>query len=153
MIIDKDFLNDVSAELLSSYQNLGGINHVDGDNLPDRQSIESILRQLKALLFPGYFEKNELTKENIKSETTLKLQECALSLYYELYKSLFWFNNISQKGLSELDIQHQAETLTQTFLEQIPKIRTLLKKMSRLFLMVIQRLRRSQRLFWLTLDS
>ena len=63
--IDKAFLNDVSEALLSSYQNLGGINHVDGDNLPDRQSIESILRQLKALLFPGYFEKNELTKKKI----------------------------------------------------------------------------------------
>jgi hypothetical protein len=47
---------DLSGRLMASYVLAGGINHVDGNNLPSRQAIADIAADLLRLLFPGFFD-------------------------------------------------------------------------------------------------
>ena len=43
--------------ILESYNQLGGINHIGGPNLPSRQRSIDILQELRSILFPGYYER------------------------------------------------------------------------------------------------
>ena len=58
-------LSAIKAALLSSYEADGGINHLDGVNLPSQESVNEIARECMHLLFPGYFEESRLTKKNV----------------------------------------------------------------------------------------
>src|ERR1039457_6907747 len=58
-------LDAIKAALLASYETDGGINHLDGVNLPSQESVNEIARQCMHLLFPGYFEERRLSKKDI----------------------------------------------------------------------------------------
>ncbi|MBL4686188.1 MAG: serine acetyltransferase [Nannocystaceae bacterium] len=46
--------------ILESYAEHGNINHMDGENLPSRAEISALLDDLVAILFPGYFTREQL---------------------------------------------------------------------------------------------
>ncbi|MEX1363965.1 MAG: serine O-acetyltransferase EpsC [Nannocystaceae bacterium] len=46
--------------IMTSYADHGNINHLDGQNLPSRAEVEQLLDDLIAILFPGYFVKDQL---------------------------------------------------------------------------------------------
>lgn len=46
--------------IMASYAEHGNINHLDGQNLPSRAEVEQLLDDLVAILFPGYFVKDQL---------------------------------------------------------------------------------------------
>ena len=60
--------------ILKSYQDIGGINHIDGDYLPSRNSVNLILERLKDILFPGYFDPTHLDINNIAHITNNKVR-------------------------------------------------------------------------------
>lgn len=47
-------------EIMASYSDHGNINHLDGQNLPSRAEVEKLLDDLIAILFPGYFVRDQL---------------------------------------------------------------------------------------------
>ena len=47
---------EIKAALLASYEADGGINHLDGVNLPSQESVNGLARDFMHLLFPGFFE-------------------------------------------------------------------------------------------------
>ena len=47
-------IDPVVRDILHSYHQLGGINHIGGPNLPSRQSTIDILQMVRSILFPGY---------------------------------------------------------------------------------------------------
>lgn len=49
--------------LLDSYASAGGINHLDGANLPSQDKVNELARDCMHLLFPGFFEDSGLTKD------------------------------------------------------------------------------------------
>ncbi len=49
-----DSLDGIVDGILDSYRELGGINHIEGANLPSRQSVERIVEELASLIFPGF---------------------------------------------------------------------------------------------------
>ena len=55
-------LDDIKQALLASYRSDGGINHVDGPNLPSQASVNQLAADCMHLLFPGYFEESGLTE-------------------------------------------------------------------------------------------
>src|ERR1039457_2034490 len=55
-------LDAIKAALLASYETDGGINHLDGVNLPSQESVNEFARQCMHLLFPGYFEETRLSR-------------------------------------------------------------------------------------------
>ncbi|MCA9709652.1 MAG: serine acetyltransferase, partial [Myxococcales bacterium] len=57
---DQRVLAHAIDEIMASYSEQGNINHLDGQNLPSRAEIEHLLDDLIAILFPGYFVRDQL---------------------------------------------------------------------------------------------
>jgi hypothetical protein len=55
-------LDEIKQALLASYRSYGGINHLDGVNLPSQESVNQLAADCMHLLFPGYFEESALTE-------------------------------------------------------------------------------------------
>ncbi len=81
-------LNHTLQALLSSYETEGGINHLDGSNLPSEASINLLAAEVMHLLFPGFFEPEPLTREAVPALTRLRLENLHTHLRAELEKAL-----------------------------------------------------------------
>ncbi|MGA2018405.1 MAG: serine acetyltransferase [Opitutaceae bacterium] len=81
-------LSAIKAALLSSYEADGGINHLDGVNLPSQESVNEIARECMHLLFPGYFEESRLTKKNVPKLVDSLLARFGSQLEVEIEKCL-----------------------------------------------------------------
>jgi serine O-acetyltransferase len=79
---------ELTDRLLASYQNVGGINHLDGKNLPSRQAIGRITTDLLRLLFPGFFDESAIATAAVKAATSELLDEVAVRLRREIARSL-----------------------------------------------------------------
>ena len=49
-------VTQLTNQLVASYATAGGINHLDGKNLPSKRAITAITQDLLRLLFPGFFD-------------------------------------------------------------------------------------------------
>src|SRR5208283_3586178 len=81
-------LDSIKAALLASYETDGGINHLDGVNLPAQESVNEIARDCMHLLFPGYFEERRLAKKDVPGLVDTLLTRMGKRLEVELEKSL-----------------------------------------------------------------
>lgn len=81
-------LDAVHAALLASYETDGGINHLDGVNLPAQESVNTLARDYMHLLFPGYFEATALEKNAVSAHVHRLLSSLEQRLTAELEKCL-----------------------------------------------------------------
>jgi serine O-acetyltransferase len=81
-------LDAIKAALLASYETDGGINHLDGVNLPSQQSVNEIARECMHLLFPGYFEESRLAKKDVPALVDKLLASIGQRLEVEIEKCL-----------------------------------------------------------------
>jgi serine O-acetyltransferase len=81
-------LDEIKAALLTSYETDGGINHLDGVNLPSQESVNEISRDCMHLLFPGYFEEAKLEKKDVPKLVDTVLARIGNRLEVEIEKSL-----------------------------------------------------------------
>lgn len=81
-------LDDIKKALLDSYRNDGGINHLDGVNLPSQASVNQLAADLMHLLFPGYFEESGLTEKALPAHVTKLLRRIDDRLVVEVEKCL-----------------------------------------------------------------
>ena len=117
-------VTDLTSALLASYGKHGGINHLEGVNLPSKGAIVEITKDLLQLVFPGFFTERRLRSEEIKAETALLLDSVAERLADEIDKALRCFgcpDGSKAAGSSAPDV------LTVNFLTQLPEIRALLQ--------------------------
>ena len=49
-------ITELTDQLIASYASVGGINHLDGTNLPSKSGIVRLSTDLLALLFHGNFD-------------------------------------------------------------------------------------------------
>lgn len=114
----------LTNELIASYAQAGGINHLDGKNLPSKQAIVSITKDLLRLLFPGFFDEKLIHSSEIKVETAALLDAVLGNLEDEIRKSLEYN---PPAALAKKDIAEAARNLTLEFLGCLPCIRELLR--------------------------
>lgn len=81
-------LDSIKKALLTSYETDGGINHLDGVNLPSQESVSCIAKDCMHLLFPGYFEESRLEKSQVPELVDTLLRRIENRLETELEKSL-----------------------------------------------------------------
>jgi serine O-acetyltransferase len=110
--------------LIASYAQVGGINHLDGKNLPSKRAITSITKDLLRLLFPGFFDEKLVHSSEIKVETAARLDSVLGNLNDEIRKSLEYN---PPPDLAKKDITAAAHHLTLEFLDCLPCIRELLQ--------------------------
>ena len=117
-------VTQLTDRLADSYARGGGINHLDGKNLPSKRAIAVIAADLLRLLFPGFFDEKPIHSAEIKSETCLLLKRVLHNLEAEVYKSLEYS---PPAELPKKDLKPIARTWTIEFLESLPQIRELLQ--------------------------
>jgi serine O-acetyltransferase len=116
----------ITDRLLESYHHTGGINHVDGKNLPSKRGIALITIDLLRLLFPGFFDEQVVHSSELKSSTTHLVEEVLFSLEEEMAKSLEYSPPPELKS-PKRDFRPIARTYTLEFLDSLPRIRDLLQ--------------------------
>jgi len=114
----------LTDKLLASYREIGGINHLDGKNLPSKRAITAIARDLLRLLFPGFFDERPIHSSEIKTETAALLCSVQANLKAEIYKSLAYNPppEYPQKQLRAV-----AQNLTLELLGSLPRLREMLQ--------------------------
>jgi len=110
--------------MMTSYSEVGGINRLDGKNLPSKSAIVSITVDLLFLLFPGFFEEKSVHSSELKNKTNALLESVSTRLEREIYKSLEYAppSNTEHKELRTL-----AHKMALDFLATLPGIRKLLQ--------------------------
>ncbi len=81
-------LDHITKALLASYETEGGINHLDGINLPSDEAVNRLASDFMHLLFPGFFEQKSLSKQDVPAFTATRLHSVHASLANNIEKSL-----------------------------------------------------------------
>jgi serine O-acetyltransferase len=109
----------IKKALLNSYESDGGINHLDGVNLPSQESVNQLARDFMHLLFPGYFEDKALNKEEVPAMVDRLLGDIETRLISELEKCLRFGLHASPK--------ERAAEIAEHMLGELPAIRRILQ--------------------------
>ena len=116
-------VTQLTEQLIASYASAGGINHLDGKNLPSKRAIANITVNLLRLLFPGFFDEKLTHSSEIKAETATLIDTVLGSLEDEIYKSLEYN---PPEGVPKKELRNLAHSRTLQFLSKLPKIRDVL---------------------------
>ena len=117
-------LTELTDRLVASYAQVGGINHLDGKNLPSKQAIAGITQELLRLLFPGFFEEKPLHSSEIKVVTAARLDAIVGPLEDEIRKALEYN---PPPELRRGRLAAAAHSLTLEFLASLPRLREVLQ--------------------------
>ena len=112
-------LDAVHAALLASYETDGGINHLDGVNLPAQESVNHLARDCMHLLFPGYFEATALEKSAVPAHVLRLLENIERRLSAEVEKCL--------RFARHADPATRAAEVTAQALGQFPELRRIIQ--------------------------
>jgi serine O-acetyltransferase len=112
------FENTLDA-LLRSYTELGGINHLDGSNLPSEESVNRLAVEIMQLLFPGFFEPEPLRRAEVAVATHDRLATLHAHLRADLEKCL--------RFSGHADPAAQAATVADETVRQLPELRRVLQ--------------------------
>ncbi|NOY09316.1 MAG: serine acetyltransferase [Spirochaetes bacterium] len=113
--------------ILESYVTIGGMNHLEGHNLPSRQSIIRIVDDLESVLFPGFRDEESLNRSNYRYIISNKIAGVAERLQEELSKSLCYFNGNTKKKTDNGNSDIRAEKIVLKLLKIFPDIRQIIK--------------------------
>lgn len=117
-------VTDLTNELLKSYAKVGGINHLDGKNLPSKNAVADITVDLLRLVFPGFFDDKPMHSSELKVETTALMDSVLGQLEDEIYKSLDY---ATPPGLAKKDLRATADDISISFLRCLPCLREILQ--------------------------
>ena len=116
--MDKN-LGKTTESILTSYATGGGMNNIDGSNLPSKRAIAVICEDLLQLLFPGFHDAEPIHSKDLRRVTSHRLYSIAERLSDEVCKSL---------RLAEPECpRERADLVVGQFLETLPHVRSLLR--------------------------
>jgi serine O-acetyltransferase len=116
-------VTELTDQLIASYARVGGINHLDGKNLPSKSAISSITADLLRLLFPGFFDDCCLHSSELKVFAATLMDSVSERLEDEIYKSLEY---APPEGAHTREFRQLARIWTLDFLSKLPQVRELL---------------------------
>jgi serine O-acetyltransferase len=122
-------LGPIIDEILASYRDIGGINHISGPRLPSRVVMISIVEDLEAIIFPGYHEEEPACTDDLKYSLGVKITRVARSLAQEIKKCLCFQHAMETEGNCNERIDEpddcwdRAEGIAIDLIEMIPEIR------------------------------
>jgi serine O-acetyltransferase len=107
------------ADLIASYRHIGGINNIDGLNLPSKRAVEQIYTLLLQILFPGFHDQEPVAKAELQQITSKRLLEIGDRLREEAFKSL----RVQEPKCPS----RRADEIVLSLLQRLPAIRDLLR--------------------------
>jgi len=111
--------DEIKAALLASYERDGGINHLDGANLPAQESVKVLAGDCMQLLFPGYFEDTRLGKKDVPAHVDRLLEKVGRRLASEVAKSL--------RFAQEREPAERSRRIVSETLSRLPALRKLIQ--------------------------
>ena len=117
-------LDHIAGRIVASYKSHGGINHIDGANLPSKEVVVGITHDLMRLLFPGFMNNDVIHSSRIHGFVAKLVVSISKRLEKEIVKALQYR---AQGGADTAQLKRDARRLTQEFLESLPGIRGLLQ--------------------------
>jgi len=109
----------IKQALLDSYARDGGINHLDGVNLPSQDSVADLARDFMHVLFPGYFEQTGLAQKDVPAWLEQLLAKIDQRLVTELEKSL--------RFAKDADPAASARRVATELLTRLPEVRRIVQ--------------------------
>ena len=108
-------LDQAVRSTLASYAEVGGINNIDGLNLPSKHAVGAICEDLLQLLFPGFHDQEPVHSNELERVTGYRLRSVAVRLEFEICKSL----RIRDRDCPDA----QVERTLIDFLQCLPEVR------------------------------
>src|SRR3972149_880855 len=93
----KTELDRIVEENVSSCKKYGGINHLEGPNLPSQRSIACIVREFESLIFPGFHDDEVIDELNMKYVVGQKIAWLTRNLIIEIERSFAYRNRTEGK--------------------------------------------------------
>jgi serine O-acetyltransferase len=112
-------------DLVANYQKFGGMDHLEGKDLPSKKVVTEVLEDLFTILFPGYLGDSEITKANIRYHLGTKLTSVNTRLTGEVEKSLKYICRKISECPQDV-CQKRADVVVKELLEKLPEIRSML---------------------------
>jgi serine O-acetyltransferase len=117
-------LPQIVDSLVQSFHQFGGINHLDGANLPSRDAVVEIMRDLLRLVFPGFYDKDPLPSNQVAAYTSELVSSIERRLENEIRKSLEYR---PCDPCDKNDLAGTAARVTRDFLSELPAVRAVLQ--------------------------
>ena len=118
-------LTSIAEHIVETYDKDGGINRIDGVNLPATEPVVDILEDMLQVLFPGYFGRRVPARSNILFFVQSAIDSLFLRITDEFKRACQYADSI---GVYEGEItKTTCEEKALKLMQCIPHIRTLLK--------------------------
>ena len=122
---DNNYIDTIVQEICSTYEDVKGINHIEGFNLPSESEVESILLQLMEIIFPGYSGKKSLSLQSIKYNVGETLSHVYTELSDQIMRALRY--NCAMEKCDHCDIPLLTEDATKSLVGGLAGIRNTMK--------------------------
>jgi serine O-acetyltransferase len=107
--------------IVATYDAVSKINHLSVRSLPSREAVREILEGIKEILYPGYFGRRHLTRENIRYHIGDRIYQVYRALGEQIYLSVLHECRRTQAECGYCgDV---ASTAALEFLRRIPRVR------------------------------
>ncbi|MCW3997134.1 MAG: serine acetyltransferase [Candidatus Bathyarchaeota archaeon] len=118
-------LPQITEKIMKNYEKVGGIDHLEGRDLPSKKIVIEVLEDLFTILYPGYLGKEEITKINIKTVLNTTLTSVFERLTNEIEKSLKYICRKIVECPKDI-CRKRAKVVIKELIERIPEIRMFL---------------------------
>ncbi len=118
-------LPNLVDKIVTNYHTFGGMDHLEGRDLPSKKVVIEVLDDIFTVLFPGYFGDSEISKANIKYHLGTKLTSIYTRLTIEIEKSLKYICRKISECPQDI-CQKRAHVVVKELLEALPEIRSTL---------------------------
>ncbi len=112
-------------EIMKNYGTIGGMDHLEGKDLPSKKVVIEILEDLLTVFFPGYIGKADVTKANIKFVLGNTLASVQTRLTEEVEKSLKYICRKIKECPHDV-CRQRAQIVVKEVLEKIPELRAIM---------------------------
>ncbi|MBP1628095.1 MAG: serine acetyltransferase [Holophagaceae bacterium] len=120
---DLDFSPLVSA-IVTSYNEEASTRHVDSGSLPDRDIVIELLKQLRELIYPGYFGKQDLDSCTLEAHVRELLESIHSKLHSQIRNALV--HRSLRHGVRLPDVDGKTQEIVLEFLGTLPRLRAIL---------------------------
>ena len=117
-------ISQITKSILDDYGTGRNIDKMDLFNQPSKEEIIAIVEDLLKIVYPGYYRDRSYKINNIKSNSTVTIEDVA----YHLNKQVLLALKYTAKEENDVEkLTEQAEKDTVTFLKKIPDVRAMLE--------------------------
>jgi serine O-acetyltransferase len=117
-------LPELVDKIVDNYETFGGMDHLEGRDLPSKKVVIEVLDDLLSVFFPGYLGKAEVTKANVKYFLGNTLTSVQTRLMEEAEKSLKYICRKIKECPHDV-CRQRARIVVKELLEKIPELRSI----------------------------